>query len=359
MICLPIASLSLLQCLALVGGLTVFSGIIVRLMITIRVPDVPDPRKAHSTTTPKSGGVGIVLAFLLGVSLLYFCGYTAWLTEPCFIGVIVAAVIVAIVSLLDDIKNMPFSVKLAGQVVGAIIAVGSGLWIHNITVPHYGVLNLGWTGIPFTLAFLLFVTNAMNFIDGLNGLAGGVTLIACLFLAAISSFLGDFFVYIISALLAAGVLGFLPFNFPKGRIFMGDVGSQFCGFLLAILGVAVSRFQHVPMSFLLIPFLLFGVIYDVAFTLIRRVFAGENLARAHNAHLYQIVYRAGMPAPYVTMVHWLFVILGGITAIIFAFAPQQHHRLIGFLPVIIQLIWTIYVIYRARKAGIPYWGKTI
>lgn len=356
---LPITSFSLPQYLALMGGLAVFSGIIVRLMITLRVPDFPDPRKAHSSTTPKAGGVGIVLAFLLGISLLYFCGHAHWLANPCFMGITGAAVMIAMVSLLDDIKNMSFSVKLAGQVVGAIIAVGSGLWIHNITVPHYGVLNLGWTGIPFTLAFLLFVTNAMNFIDGLNGLAGGVTLIACLFLTAIARFLGDFFVYTVSAILAAGVLGFLPFNFPKGRIFMGDVGSQFCGFLLAILGIAISRFQHVPMSFLLVPFLLFGVMYDVAFTLIRRVFAGENLARAHNAHLYQIVYRAGMPASYVTMVHWLFVILGGITAIIFAFAPQQHHRLIGFLPVIIQLIWTIYVIYRARKAGISYWGKTI
>lgn len=352
---LPIASLAFPRHLALMGGLAVFSGMIVRLMIAIRVPDVPDPRKAHSATTPKSGGVGIVLAFLLGVTLLYLYGHASRLADPYFIGVIAAAVIIAAVSLLDDIKNMPYSIKLAGQILAAAVAVGSGLWIHGVTLPYYGFVNLGWVGVPLTLGFLLFITNAMNFIDGLNGLAGGVTLISCLFLAAIAGPLGGFFVYTVSLLLAGGVLGFLPFNFPKGRIFMGDVGSQFCGFLLALLGIAASRFQHIQMSFLLVPFLLFGVIYDVAFTLIRRALAGENLARAHNGHLYQVIYRAGMPAPYVAMVHWLFVILGGITAIIFTFAPEKDHILVGFLPVITQVIWTIYVIYRARKAELSCW----
>lgn len=354
-----LASLSLPRHLALAGGLAVFSGMIVRLMITIRVPDFPDPRKAHSVTTPKSGGVGIVCAFLLGVILLYRYGHTSRLADPYFIGVIAAALLIALVSLLDDIRNMSYAVKLGGQLLAAIVAVSSGLWAHDINLPYYGLVDLGWFGLPLTVCFLLFVTNAMNFIDGLNGLAGGVTLISCLFLAAIAGPIGEFFIYTASLLLAGGVLGFLPFNFPKARIFMGDVGSQFCGFMLALFGIAAARFEHVQMSFLLVPFLLSGVLYDVAFTLGRRILAGENIARAHNGHLYQVACRAGMPASQVAIIHWIFAALGGATAIAFVNMQARDRLWIGFLPLIVQLIWTIYVIRLARKAGLTSWSKRI
>ena len=123
---------------------------------------------------------------------------------------------------------------------------------------------------PVTLFWILFATNAMNFIDGLNGLASGVSVIACAALAVIAASLGGWFVYFASLLLAAGLLGFLPFNFPRARIFMGDVGSQFCGFVLAVLAVVAGRFEGVELSALLVPMLLFGVLFDVAFTLLRR-----------------------------------------------------------------------------------------
>src|SRR6185312_7098565 len=119
---------------------------------------------------------------------------------------------------------------------------------------------------------------------------------------------GGWFVYFASLLLAAGLIGFLPFNFPRARIFMGDVGSQFCGFVLAVLGIAASRFESVEMSFLLVPLLLSGVLYDVAFTLVRRALAGENVARAHRGHLYQVAHRAGMRPVTVTSVHWGFAV---------------------------------------------------
>ena len=147
-----------------------------------------------------------------------------------------------------------------------------------------------------TLGWILFATNAMNFIDGLNGLASGVAAIAGLFLALIAALAGGWFVYFAALLLAAGLIGFIPFNFPRARIFMGDVGSQFCGFVLAVLGVAASRFESVEMSFLLVPLLLSGVLYDVAFTLGRRILAGERVTVAHRGHLYQVANRAGMTA---------------------------------------------------------------
>ncbi len=345
-----LAPLALPRHLALMGGLAIFSAIIVRIMISIGVPDRPDARKAHAQTTPKSGGVGIVAAFLLGVVLLYRYGQVSRLAEGYFIGVIAAAVLMAAISLLDDILDISFVIKLATQLVAALAAVAAGLVVHSLALPHYGVVDIGWAGVPLTVFFLLFVTNAMNFIDGLNGLAAGVTLIACLFLAGIAGIYGGFFVYTAALLLAGGVLGFLPYNYPRGKIFMGDVGSQFCGFMLALFGVAATRFEGVALSFLLS-----GVLYDVTFTLIRRILARENIARAHNGHLYQVARRAGADARAVAAIHWGFAVIGGLTAIAFLDTTAWERIAIGLAPLAVQLAWTDYVIRRARAAGIGKW----
>jgi UDP-GlcNAc:undecaprenyl-phosphate GlcNAc-1-phosphate transferase len=350
-----ISLLALPRHLALMVGLAIFSGIVVRIMIFVGVPDQPDARKAHTQTTPKSGGVGIVAAFLLGVLLLYRYGQVSRLAEGYFIGVIAAAVLMAAISLLDDVLNLSFLVKLATQLVAAAAAAASGLWVHSLALPYHGVVDLGWAGLPLTIFFLLFVTNAMNFIDGLNGLASGVTFIACLFLSGIAGIYGGFFVYTAALLLAGGVLGFLPHNFPRGKIFMGDVGSQFCGFMLALFGVASTRFDGAPLSFLLVPFLLSGVLYDVAFTLIRRTLARENIAKAHNGHLYQVVRRAGMDAKLVAAIHWAFAIIGGVTAIAFLNAPSAWRLPIGLVPLAVQLCWTAYVVSRTRAAALVKW----
>jgi UDP-GlcNAc:undecaprenyl-phosphate GlcNAc-1-phosphate transferase len=347
--------LALPRHLALMAGLAIFSGIIVRIMISIGVPDRPDARKAHTQVTPKSGGVGIVAAFLLGVLLLFRYGQVSRLAEGYFIGVIAAAILMAAISLLDDLLDISFVIKLATQFIAAAVAVASGLWLHVLALPFYGTLDIGWIGIPLTVFFLLFVTNAMNFIDGLNGLAAGVTLLACLFLAGIAGIYGGFFVYTASLLLAGGVLGFLPFNFPRAKIFMGDVGSQFCGFMLALFGIAAARFEGAPLSFLLVPLLLSGVLYDVTFTLLRRILAGENIARAHNGHLYQVVRRAGLDARIVALLHWAFAIIGGATAIAFLDVPPFWKLPVMLVPIAIQLAWTAYVMHRTARAGLGRW----
>src|SRR5262249_20056485 len=161
----------------------------------------------------------------------------ARLADPYFLGVIEASVAIAIVAFLDDLYEWKFIVKLSAQILAALVAVGSGLYVHDVRFPYLGPLYIGWLGAPATLAWLLFATNAVNFIDGLNGLAAGVVLIAACFLAGIAASHDGWFAYFASVLLIAGLVGFLPFNFPRARIFMGDVGSQFCGFVLAVLAV--------------------------------------------------------------------------------------------------------------------------
>jgi UDP-GlcNAc:undecaprenyl-phosphate GlcNAc-1-phosphate transferase len=341
----------LLFCAALAG----LSALVVRYMMGAGVLDRPDPRKAHRRPVPKGGGVGVVAAFLTGTAILYgFAGFSR-IANPYFLGVILAAASIAAVSFLDDLREWPFTVKLAAQLAAAGVAVGSGIVVSMVNLPLLGPLPLGWLGVPATMVWILFTTNAMNFIDGLNGLAAGVAIIACAALAVIAAGMGGWFVYFASLLLAAGLVGFLPYNFPRARIFMGDVGSQFCGFVLAMLGVVAARFEQVELSALLVPLLLFGVLFDVAFTLVRRTLAGDRLTQAHRGHLYQVAHRAGVPATAVTLVHWGFAAWGALCCAVFLRATGLGKPLALLLVLPPQLLWIGFVAARARRAGIAQW----
>jgi UDP-GlcNAc:undecaprenyl-phosphate GlcNAc-1-phosphate transferase len=340
---------------ALFGLLALVSAATVRVMIGVRVMDTPNARSSHARPTPKGGGVGIVAAFLLGMAVLYSEGAFAR-TEPASLrAVIVAASAIALVSFADDVLDWPFTGKLAAQLLAALVAIAAGLFVRVYRIPYVGAADLGWFGVAATLFWIVFVTNAMNFIDGLDGLAGGVALIACLFLAYIAAWQGGLFVYFAALLLAAGLFGFLPFNFPRARIFMGDVGSQFCGFLLAILGVAASRFERVDLSFAIVPMLLSGVLFDVAFTLVRRALAGESLTRAHRGHLYQVAQRSGMDARTVALLHWGFACWGGVCCLVFLAAPPQLKPAALLLPALPQPFWVVWVVRAARKAALTRW----
>jgi UDP-GlcNAc:undecaprenyl-phosphate GlcNAc-1-phosphate transferase len=287
--------------------------------------------------------------------VLYWFAAFSRIAQPYFLGVIAAAAAIALVAFLDDLYDWSFRVKLGAQVLAALVAVGSGLYVRVYNLPYTGPLDLGWIGALATLFWILFATNAMNFIDGLNGLASGVALIAACFLAGIAAGQGGWFVYFTSLLLAAGLCGFLPFNFPRARIFMGDVGSQFCGFVLAMLAVAASRFETVEMSFLLVPMLLSGVLFDVAFTLARRTLTGAKITHAHRGHLYQVAHRSGMSAVAVTLVQWLFCVLGGLACLGFIAAPTDWKPFIPPLLLLPQLVWLGTVVALARHVAPSPW----
>ena len=289
------------------------------------------------------------------MAILYEFARFSRIAEPYFLGVIGAAALIALVALLDDLWDWPFTVKLGAQLLAALAAVGTGLYVRDYRVPYVGGVYIGWVGMPATLVWILFVTNAMNFIDGLNGLAAGVALIAAAILAVIAAWQGSWFAYFAALLLAAGLVGFLPFNFPRARIFMGDVGSQFCGFVLAMLGVVAARFGGVELSLLLVPMLLSGVLCDVAYTLVRRALAGERLTVPHRGHLYQVAQRAGVPAVAVTLVHWGFTAFGGLCCLVFIAAPSAWKPFVPLLTLGPQLGWWWFVRGQARRAGVGRW----
>lgn len=341
--------------LAFCAALAALSAAAVWGMTRVGVMDMPGQRSSHTRPTPKGGGVGVVLAFLAGIVVLYRYAEFSRLADPYFRAVIAASVGIAVVAWLDDLMYWPAAVKLGAQVLAAAVAVGSGLYLSDVNLPGIGAVEIGWLGVPITLVWIVAATNAVNFIDGLNGLASGVCAIASLMLAGIAAWLGAWFVYFASLLLAAGLLGFLPFNFPRARIFMSDVGSQFCGFVLAVLAVAAGRFEGVEMSFALVPMLLTGVLFDVAFTLARRTVAGNPLAEGHRGHLYQLANRSGMAAVRVTLIHWAFALWGGICCMAFLASPSllKPAWVLAVLPP--QVVWAAYVVRRARRTAIGRW----
>jgi UDP-GlcNAc:undecaprenyl-phosphate GlcNAc-1-phosphate transferase len=311
-------------------ALTAISALIVRAMIAVGMMDQPDHRKLHTRPIPTGGGVGVVVAFMLAVAPVLA------LSQP---WVLVAMALIAVVSFADDRLGFPFTIKLAAQIVAAILVVGSGF-----------TLQPGAIGLIAAAVWLVFVTNAVNFMDGMNGLAAGTALVACLFLAGGA---GGLLVVGPALALAAGLLGFLPFNFPQARIFMGDVGSQFCGFVLGVLGLVAAGSTPDWTGGIVLSMLLAGLFWDVGFTLLRRAWAGENLARAHRGHLYQLARRGGVDARVVAMLHWGFAALGGCAALAMLGTDAPFKVIFPLALLLPQLWWTIYVLRRAPPLTEP------
>ncbi len=257
---------------------------------------------------------------------------------------------------IDDVRNLSFTVKLAAQLAAALIAIACGIRLRVLHLPWIGAWDSGLLGIALTALWIIFATNAVNFIDGLNGLAAGSVAIACMVLADIGWAQGDWFVHVASLVLAAGLVGFLPFNFPVAQIFMGDVGSQFCGFVLAVLGVLAANFGAQALSALLVPMLMMGVLFDVAFTLTRRVIARQPLTQAHRGHLYQVAHRSGMPAWEITLVHWGMVGWGWLCCLAFASTAGVWKPAIPLCMLLApQLIWLAFVTNAAQQKGLKNW----
>ncbi|WP_149540838.1 glycosyltransferase family 4 protein [Siccirubricoccus phaeus] len=345
-----------LQHLAFALCLAGLSATAVRAMIAFPILDHPNARSAHTRPTPRGGGVGVVLAFIAGMLVLYLAADFARLAERQFLGVIAAAIAIAGVALVDDMRTLSARLRFACQVAAALVAIGSGLTLSRIAIPYVGYAELGVLGPVLTLLWILGCTNAVNFMDGLDGLVGGTLFIACAALAAIAAVSGGWFVYAAALFLAAGFAGFLPFNLHPARIFMGDVGSQFAGFMLAVLAVAAARFDATQVSFLIVPLLLFGLLWDAAFTLARRAAMGDRVGAPHRTHLYQMAQRSGLPVRAVAATHWGFALFQAGLAAWFLTPPGTLKPLVVLPALALQLAWTLCVALLVRRAGLSWRG---
>lgn len=296
--------------------------------------DVPNARSSHMRPTPRGGGVGILSAFAVGLAGVHLL--TGILNQPGLAAFAVAALIMGLAGLVDDVRSMKFTTKLAAQVVASAIAMAGGLVIRSVYVPGMGPVELGVFGYALTLLWLIGLTNAFNFMDGLDGLAGGVAVIAGAFLCVLAVLLDQPAVVVLSGLLTAASAGFLVVNFPPARIFMGDVGSQFLGFSFAALGVLLADGDGTGTIILVVPLLLFHFLFDTVFTAFRRWRRGENLADAHRTHLYQLLNQSGRSHRQVAGAQYLMVIVQGLAGLWFVGAEPAQRWLIFLALLAIQ-----------------------
>jgi len=331
--------------------LLVLSVLTTRFMLKhVRIMDYPTARSAHRTATPKAGGLSIVLTFLVGVAVLYLV-VPARIGQTYFLGFVGSSVIIAAVSFYDDVKNKPFLVKLYTQFLAVAVVLGSGIVIDVISLPWIGPVELGWLRWPLSFLWIIGLTNAFNFMDGLDGLAAGTAVVVSFFFLLVTFSLGSSFVYIHCYTLLAGALGFLVYNFPPARIFMGDVGAATVGFVFATLAIIAARYDASHTSFMVMPLLLFTFIYDTAFTFARRWLGGERVTEPHRSHLYQLLNRMGYSHRTVALLHYAAAAVLGSLAF-WMTRIEGSSRIAVFLPVLlVHVAYSVWVMREARRRG--------
>jgi UDP-GlcNAc:undecaprenyl-phosphate GlcNAc-1-phosphate transferase len=286
----------------LLAGLAALSAAIAWAMARWRpLMDAPNARSSHAMPTPRGGGIGIVAATLCGWLLFWNAGFASRSAGAPEFGLAVGATIVAFAGLLDDRRAQPASIKLGAQVLATLVALVCGLTIDRVALPGLGPVELGVLAWPLTALWIVGLTNAFNFMDGLDGLAASTATIAAAALALVAQASGNGPIAALAWSLAAGSAGFLLLNRPPARIFMGDVGSQFLGFAFAGIGVLMAGRIGDGGGALLVPLLLFHFLFDTALTAWRRARRGERLWQAHREHLYQRLNRTGLGHGAVTL----------------------------------------------------------
>ncbi|MEA4847699.1 MAG: MraY family glycosyltransferase [Clostridiaceae bacterium] len=267
--------------------------LMIRLAKRTGAIDVPkDGRRVHKVPTPRLGGLAIFLGFMAG--LLYYTDM-----DSKMLGILTGAVIIVALGFFDDIKPLPAKFKFIVQIIAAIIAIRSGVIIPRVSNPlHFLVggeyIHFGIWAYPLTLFWIVGVTNAINLVDGLDGLAAGISIIsaATLFVAAQTT--GQPFASFLASILAASALGFLPYNFNPAKIFMGDTGALFLGYMLSIISVMGVMKGAAALS-ILVPIFAIGLpIYDTLFAMVRRASNGKSMIEADKGHLHHKLLDAGM-----------------------------------------------------------------
>lgn len=322
------------------------TGVMVRYL---RVMDVPNERSSHHIPTPRGGGISMSIAFLTGISLIHLLGDKSPIYSIYFGGFMAAVIIISTISFYDDIRHCHFRIKLGSQLLAIFVAMLSGIVIDVMHLPLLGEVALGGWAYPLTLLWVFGLTNAYNFIDGLDGLAAGTAVIAAGFLSYISFQQGSHFIYLASLTLAAAALGLLIFNLPTARIFMGDVGSTFLGLAFAVMAVIAARYDHSHTSLFVVPLLLFHFIFDTIFTFLRRLLAGEHVFTAHRTHLYQLINRMGLTHGQVTAIYSLLAVVQGVAAV-GMMQVRGDMRVVMFLPFLaVYAVAAWWVVARARR----------
>ncbi len=294
------------------------AAVLTRVVMRLGIHDVHDRRWSHERSTPSGAGVAIAAAFTVGVTVLYGTAPSnpgAGVFPDEFVAFAALAAVVAAAAFLDDLFGLPPVSKLLPQCAAACLFAVYIAHIEMTFIPGVGQVSLGLWGYGLTVLWIVFFMNAFNFMDGIDGISGGAAVIAAVFVGVIAFGENARFVVILCLCLGPAVTGFLIFNFPRARVFMGDAGSQFIGFVLASLSVFGQSGGSGRLSVYLVPVILYPFIFDVVVTLFHRALRGRNILMAHREHLYQIAVRLGAGHVHVSLAYFVLFALGGALAL--------------------------------------------
>ena len=308
--------------------------------------DAPNARKVHKKPVPRIGGLGIYAGFMAAI---IFVAIKFGLNDEMIketVGLIVSGSLIVALGLLDDYKNLPAKVKLLGQIcAAAVLVLIFDVRIDFVTDPFGDYIYLEWFAIPATMFWLVGLTNTVNLIDGLDGLAAGVAAIASFTILLIALEQNFILVAVLTAALAGAAVGFLKYNFHPAKIFMGDTGSMFLGFMLA--GISVTgAVKSVATIALIVPIFALGLpILDTTFAIVRRVRGGVPIFKPDKGHLHHRLLSVGFTQCQAVLLMYVISALFGLSAIALTAVSCQ-------IAVLILAVVVVAIIYGVKKLGV-------
>ncbi|MBR6636770.1 MAG: undecaprenyl/decaprenyl-phosphate alpha-N-acetylglucosaminyl 1-phosphate transferase [Phascolarctobacterium sp.] len=316
----------------------VLTPYIKKLAFKIGAVDRPDNRKVHKKIMPRLGGLAIYIAFMIG------CVASMEITWDIF-GILLGGTLIVALGVADDVYQLPAKVKLLGQIAAACVLVIFDIRIEWVNNPLGGYFYLDMLSIPFTIFWVISFTNVVNLIDGLDGLAAGVSAIASLTVILVAVQMGYFHVAVLTAALAGAIIGFIRYNFNPATIFMGDTGSMFIGYMLAAISVygAVKTAATIA---LIVPAIALGLpILDTAFAIMRRYVNGRPIFQPDKGHLHHRLLATGMSHKETVLFMY------GITAVL-CIGAVLWAEMDGFYAALIIAVIMTAVAVGAKKIGI-------
>ncbi|MGG1676509.1 glycosyltransferase family 4 protein [Neobacillus sp. NRS-1170] len=298
-----------------------------KLAFKIGATDKPNQRKVHQKIMPRLGGLAIYLSFIIGLLVLRPGG-------PYALPIIVGSIIIVITGILDDMLELSAKIKFIAQIAAAaLVVIWGGVHVQFINLPFGGQIEFGYLSIPLTIIWIVGITNAINLIDGLDGLAAGVSSIALITISGMAIIMGDGYVTAVASIVLASTLGFLLYNFHPAKIFMGDTGALFLGYMISVL--SLLGFKNVTLISFIVPVIILGVpISDTFFAIIRRIVNKKPLSAPDKSHLHHCLLRTGFTHRQTVLIIYAMAAFFGLAAIIFSQAKLMG----GFFLILVLLI---------------------
>ncbi|MDQ0218443.1 undecaprenyl/decaprenyl-phosphate alpha-N-acetylglucosaminyl 1-phosphate transferase [Peribacillus cavernae] len=284
---------------------------VMKLAVKIGATDKPNSRKVHTKLMPRLGG----LAIFIGVAVGYFI---SGLYNEHIYSITLGGVLIIALGILDDKYELSARIKLAGQIIVAFLIAQSGLTIDFLYIPFVDKIDVGFLSIPLTIIWIVGITNAINLIDGLDGLAAGISSICIGTIAFMAAMNGNILIFTIAMVVLASTLGFLFYNFHPAKIFMGDAGSLFLGYIISILSL-LGLYKSVTLFSFVVPIIILGVpVFDTSFAIIRRIVNKKPISAPDKSHLHHRIMALGISHRATVLYIYALGIIFSASALIFS-----------------------------------------